>query len=141
MSDETPLVLEPEEAAARHLTRRGLLAAAGAGGLAAAYGVTAARARGAAPAAWREARARRGPGRVARAARRLGLGWLERLRSGSEGGVRGGLQAVHCEDRHEAEGQNRRPQHIPGAEQHVPAGPAAGRLHLVRRLPHAVLCA
>src|SRR4051795_12979440 len=54
MSDETPLVLEPEEAAARHLTRRGLLAAAGAGGLAAAYGVTAARARGAVPAAWLE---------------------------------------------------------------------------------------
>src|SRR3954447_19623802 len=52
MSDETPLVLEPEEAAARHLTRRGLLAAAGAGGLAAASGVAAARARAAVPAAW-----------------------------------------------------------------------------------------
>src|SRR3954464_298460 len=54
MSDETPLVLEPEEAAARHLTRRGLLAAAGAGGLAAAYGFTAGRARGAVPASWLE---------------------------------------------------------------------------------------
>src|SRR3954453_5797293 len=54
MSDESPLVLEPEEAAARHMTRRGLLAAAGAGGLAAAYGVTAGRASGAVPVAWLE---------------------------------------------------------------------------------------
>src|SRR6476620_10334262 len=54
MSDESPLVFEPEEAAARHLTRRGLLAAAGAGGVAAAYGLTAARARGAVPSAWLE---------------------------------------------------------------------------------------
>ena len=52
MSDETPLMFEPEELAARQLTRRGLLAAAGAGGLAAVYGLTAARARGAVPAAW-----------------------------------------------------------------------------------------
>ena len=43
MSDETPLMFEPEELAARQLTRRGLLAAAGAGGLAAVYGLTAAR--------------------------------------------------------------------------------------------------
>src|SRR5436305_14478816 len=54
MSDETPLVFEPEEIAARHMTRRGLLAAAGAGGVAAAYGMTAARARGAVPASWLE---------------------------------------------------------------------------------------
>src|SRR5262249_7087463 len=54
MSDDSPLVLEPEESAAGHMTRRGLLAAAGAGGLAAAYGITAARPRGAVPAAWLE---------------------------------------------------------------------------------------
>jgi multiple sugar transport system substrate-binding protein len=54
MSDDSPLVLEPEDGAAGHMTRRGLLAAAGAGGLAAAYGLTAARARGAVPAAWFE---------------------------------------------------------------------------------------
>src|SRR5436309_15917959 len=52
MSDETPLMFEPEELAARQLTRRGLLAAAGAGGLAAVYGLTGARARGAVPSAW-----------------------------------------------------------------------------------------
>src|SRR5437868_7349924 len=52
MSDETPLMIEPEELAARQLTRRGLLAGAGAGGLAAVYGLTAARARGAVPAGW-----------------------------------------------------------------------------------------
>ncbi len=40
---------------------------------------------------------------------------------------------------HEREGQHRRPQHVPDPDQLVPAGPAAGRLHLVRRLPHAVL--
>ena len=49
------------------------------------------------------------------------------------------LQGVHREDRDQGQGQHRRPQHVPGADQHVPAGPAAGRLHLVRRLPHAVL--
>jgi len=52
MSDETPLMFEPEELEARQLTRRGLLTAAGVGGVAAAYGLTAARARGAVPAAW-----------------------------------------------------------------------------------------
>jgi multiple sugar transport system substrate-binding protein len=54
MSDETPLTYEPEELAARQLTRRGVLAAAGAAGLAAAYGATASRARaaGAVPASW-----------------------------------------------------------------------------------------
>jgi multiple sugar transport system substrate-binding protein len=52
MSDETPLMIEPDELAARQLTRRGLLAGAGAGGLAAVYGLTAARARGAVPAGW-----------------------------------------------------------------------------------------
>ena len=52
MSDDNPLQFDLEEFAARRTTRRGLLAAAGAGGLAAAYGLTAARARGAVPASW-----------------------------------------------------------------------------------------
>src|SRR5262245_42511238 len=52
MADETPLMFEPEELEARQLTRRGLLTAAGVGGLATAYGLSAARARGAVPAGW-----------------------------------------------------------------------------------------
>jgi multiple sugar transport system substrate-binding protein len=52
MSDETPLTFEPEELAARQMTRRGVLAAAGAAGVAAVYGATAGRARGAVPASW-----------------------------------------------------------------------------------------
>ncbi|MEP6812420.1 MAG: ABC transporter substrate-binding protein [Actinomycetota bacterium] len=52
MSDDHPLMFDPEEAGARQLTRRGLLAAAGAGGLSLAYGISAARARGAVPASW-----------------------------------------------------------------------------------------
>ena len=50
MSDETPLMFEPEDLAARQLTRRGALAAAGAAGLTAALGgLTAGRASGAIP--------------------------------------------------------------------------------------------
>ena len=52
MSDDNPLQFDLEELAARQTTRRGLLVAAGAGGLAAVYGLTAARARGAVPASW-----------------------------------------------------------------------------------------
>jgi multiple sugar transport system substrate-binding protein len=52
MSDDNPLHFDLEELAARQTTRRGLFAAAGAGGLAAVYGLTAARARGAVPASW-----------------------------------------------------------------------------------------
>jgi multiple sugar transport system substrate-binding protein len=52
MSDESPLTFEPEELAARQLTRRGALAAAGAGAMAAAFGLSASRASGAVPAAW-----------------------------------------------------------------------------------------
>jgi multiple sugar transport system substrate-binding protein len=51
MSDDNPQ-FDLEELATRQTTRRGLLAAAGAGGLAAAYGLTAGRARGALPASW-----------------------------------------------------------------------------------------
>ncbi len=52
MSDDNPLQNDLDELATRQTTRRGLLAAAGAGALAATVGVTAGRARGAAPAAW-----------------------------------------------------------------------------------------
>ena len=54
MSDETPLTFELEDLAGRQMTRRGALAAAGAGAVAAVYGMTAARARGAVPASWLE---------------------------------------------------------------------------------------
>ena len=40
---------------------------------------------------------------------------------------------------HQGHDQHGRPQHLPGEHQHLPAGPARRRLHLVRRLPHAVL--
>ena len=52
MSDDNPLQFDPDELGARNMTRRGLLAAAGAGGLTAAFGLTAAQARGAVPTAW-----------------------------------------------------------------------------------------
>ncbi len=52
MSDDNPLQFDLEQLAARPTTRRGLLAAAGAGGLAAVYGLTAGRARGAMPDSW-----------------------------------------------------------------------------------------
>ena len=45
------------------------------------------------------------------------------------------------QDRHRRrrQGQHRRPQHLPGADQQLPAGQAGRRVHLVRRLPDAVL--
>ena len=46
---------------------------------------------------------------------------------------------VQDQDRRRREGQHGRPQHLPGADQHLPAGQAGRRLHVVRRLPHAVL--
>ena len=49
MSDESPVSVDPDEVTARSMTRRGMLAAAGVGGLAAAYGLTAGRASGAVP--------------------------------------------------------------------------------------------
>ena len=49
MSDESFPSLDPEELGNRLLTRRGMLATAGAAGLAGAFGLTAARARGAVP--------------------------------------------------------------------------------------------
>jgi multiple sugar transport system substrate-binding protein len=52
MSDETPLLFDPDELGTRPMTRRGLLTAAGVGAATAAYGIAAAQARGAVPAAW-----------------------------------------------------------------------------------------
>jgi multiple sugar transport system substrate-binding protein len=52
MSDDNPAQFDLEELAARQLTRRRVLAAAGTGGLAAVFGLSAARARGAVPASW-----------------------------------------------------------------------------------------
>ena len=40
---------------------------------------------------------------------------------------------------HQGHNQHGRPQHVPGEHQHLPAGPARRRLHLVRGLPHEVL--
>jgi multiple sugar transport system substrate-binding protein len=54
MSDDDTLQFDPTELGTRPMTRRGLLVAAGVGGLSAAFGLTAARASGAVPAAWLE---------------------------------------------------------------------------------------
>ncbi len=43
------------------------------------------------------------------------------------------------EPRHDGQDQHRRPQLLPGEHQQLPAGLAGRRLHVVRRLPHAVL--
>ena len=39
----------------------------------------------------------------------------------------------------DGQGQHRRPQHVPGEDQQLPAGQPGRRVHLVRRLPDAVL--
>jgi multiple sugar transport system substrate-binding protein len=52
MSDDHPPQFDPEELGDRQVTRRGLLAAAGVGGLAAAFGLSPAQARGALPESW-----------------------------------------------------------------------------------------
>ena len=49
--------------------------------------------------------------------------------------ARHGLQRPQHQDHN----QHGRPQHVPGEHQHLPAGPAGRRLHLVRGLPHEVL--
>ena len=46
---------------------------------------------------------------------------------------------VHRQDRHRRQGQHGRPQHVPGPDQPVPPGHAGRRLHVVRRLPDALL--
>ena len=64
---------------------------------------------------------------------------LQRLRPGAEGVLREGLRRVQDQDRRRREGQHGRPQHLPGADQLLSPGPPGRRLHVVRRLPHAVL--
>ena len=82
---------------------------------------------------------RRRSGVVAVGARRHRHVRLERIRPGPEEGLRRRLQRLHQGVGHQGRRQHRRPQHLPGADQRLPAGPPAGRLHLVRRLPDAVL--
>ena len=79
------------------------------------------------------------PGPARRARGGHGVVRVERVGSGAEEGVRERLQGVHQEVGDRRQGQHRRPQHVPGADQHLPPGPAAGRVHVVRRLPDAVL--
>ena len=64
---------------------------------------------------------------------------LELLGRRAEEGDAERLQGLHQEDRHRRQGQHGRPQHLPGEHQHLPAGQAGRRLHVVRRLPDAVL--
>ena len=54
-------------------------------------------------------------------------------------GPRSRTRSVHEEDGHRRQDQHRRPRHLPGADQQLPAGQARRRLHVVRRLPDAVL--
>ena len=128
MSDAAPHSPPRAEVGNPRLSRRGLLLG-GVAGAAAAYGLTASGAAargsfsGAAPGA-------RGGHRVVR---------VERVGSRAEEGLRERVQGVHEEDGDRRQGQHGRPQHVPGADQHLPPGPAPGRLHLVRRLPDAVL--
>ena len=77
MSDESPRRSTRDEVAHSPMTRRGLLAAAGAGGLAALYGLGAAKASGAGSAPWLQSEL---AGTVTLR--------LERLRPGAEDGVR-----------------------------------------------------
>ena len=48
-------------------------------------------------------------------------------------------RASHGEVRAHGQDQHRRPQHVPGEHQQLPAGQPGRRLHLVRRLPDALL--
>ena len=49
---------------------------------------------------------------------------LQRVRPGAEGVLREGLRGVQDQDRRRREGQHGRPQHLPGADQLLPAGHA-----------------
>ena len=59
--------------------------------------------------------------------------------AGAEGRHGGGVKALRDEVGQDRQDQHCRPQHVPGEHQPVPAGHAGRRLHLVRRLPDAVL--
>ena len=109
------------------MTRRGLLAAAGASAALAAYGYGLGRRPGERVApealAWlptpsRSARTKRTPG-----SRRL----LADTKLFTE------------DDGNRRQDQHLRPRPLPGADQQLPAGPPGRRLHVVRRLPDAVL--
>ena len=125
-----PPSVPPEELAdeaGSHLTRRGLLAAAGVGGLAAAL----------------RPQSRPGPRRPAgvvgfrQAAGTVTLGSYEE--NAGDPGLARGHEALHQEDGNRRQDQHLRPRPLPGAHQQLPAGPPGGRLHVVRRLPDAVL--
>ena len=64
---------------------------------------------------------------------------LELLGSRPQGRAPGGLRRVRDLVGHHGRRQHGRPQHVPGADQQLPPGHARRRVHLVRRLPHAVL--
>ena len=53
--------------------------------------------------------------------------------------ARRGHEAVHEEDGHRGQDAHVRARPVPGADQQLPAGPPGRRVHLVRRLPDAVL--
>ena len=122
----TPLSSIPRSSEIGSLTRRGLLAAAGVGGLTAAFGLSPAQARGALPESW-----------LSESAGTVTLGSIRRERR--DPGLARGHEAFTQEVGHQGQDQHLRPQHVPGAHQQLPAGPPAGRLHVVRRLPDAVL--
>ncbi len=68
-----------------------------------------------------------------------GHGRFERLGRRAEESVRRGLQGLRDAKRQDRHRQHRRPQHVPREHQPVPTGFAGRHLHLVRRVPHAVL--
>ena len=81
-------------------------------------------------------------GRLVRRERRHGLRHVrfELFEQGHRHeGHAGRRRCVHGQDRDRGQGQHGRPQHVPGPDQHLPAGHAGRHVHLVRRLPDAVL--
>ena len=64
---------------------------------------------------------------------------LRCLRRSAQGRVQGGDGCVHQEIGHPVATNVVPPQRLPEQDQHLPAGQPGRRLHLVRRLPHAVL--
>ena len=63
---------------------------------------------------------------------------LQRLRRGAEEGLRGVHGGLHEEDQGQGHDQRVGPQQLPGQDHQLPAGQPGRRVHLVRRLPHAV---
>ena len=110
------------------LTRRRLLSPAPSAGRAHRLRRAAARAPGR---GGRSGGARRRPGTVA-----FGSNYSDAV---PKGALQAALDAFSRSRRRRRRGQHRRPQHVPGADQQLPAGQPRRRLHLVRRLPDAVL--